>query len=203
MQGIAGSLILGAADDLYGTSLWGSGNIQVQNLILNGSSTMSTDGVVKVLGQLQSLQSMRSAATFSLRDAAQRPAIDADLDLSQAKEYTPEQAISLNGHSLILSGTNAITLTLPYVLADHEQFLLFEDISKLYIDGTAISQSRSFAAADFFTGAAITPHMQLLYTQSATTGFGSLVLVNAIPEPTTGTLAVLSLSAFAARRRRK
>lgn len=203
LQGIAGSLILGAADDLYGTSLWGSGNMQVQNLILNGSSTMSTDGVVKVLGQLQSLQSMRSAATFSLRDAAQSPTIDADLDLSQAKEYTPEQAISLNGHSLILSGTNAITLTLPYVLADHEQFLLFEDISKLYIDGTAISQSRSFAAADFFTGAAITPHMQLLYTQSATTGFGSLVLVNAIPEPTTGTLAVLSLSAFAARRRRK
>lgn len=200
MSGVQGHLHIGAVDDAYATYLETTGNLNVQGLILAGSSALSTDGVVKVSGELKSLAGIRAASTFSLRSAVQTPTVDADLDLTETTAYTVEQAISLNGHTLILSDTNSIALTLPYELGEEESFTLFENIGALTINGEVIDQTTTFKAEDFFTGNFINSDMQLIYTQTAP-NVGSLSLYS-IPEPGTASLSMLALVGLMMRRRR-
>ena len=201
LQNMKGGLTVGDINDAYATYLQTSGDINVQQLELNGRSALSTDGTVKVSGHLQSMAALQAATTFSLKAAVQGPVVDAHLDLTTTQSFTTEQTISLNGHQLILSSTNAITLTLPYALGEMESFLLFDDISALVVDGAIISSNTTFDAADFFVGDGITGDYKLLYTQSDAQ-VGSLMIINTIPEPTTATLGLLALVSLAARRRR-
>lgn len=200
MSGVQGHLQIGAVEDAYATYLETTGNLNVQGLIMAGASALSTDGVVKVSGELKSLAGIQAASTFSLRNAVQAPTVDADLDLTEATAYTVEQAISLNGHTLFLSDTNTITLTLPYAPGEEESFTLFEDIGMLSINGEAITQSTSYKAEDFFTGDYINSNTRLMYTITAP-NVGSLSLYT-IPEPCCTTLALLALTGLAIRRRR-
>lgn len=201
MSASFGELHIGATDDLYATHLVTTGNVQAQSLILAGDSTISTDGVVTITEDLVCLEAIRVRSTFSLSDTGQSPAINADTDLSNTHTLSMGQAIAFNGHKLLLSRSNAITLTLPHVLNQGDQFILFEGISELGIDNSIVSTTTLFQADNFFTGVYINHNMQLLYTQ-AEHGNGSLALVHLIPEPLSSTLSIISLMSLTLRRRR-
>lgn len=194
----AGTLNIGNTTDLFATHVVTAGSAEFTALKLASGSSLSSTGTVSILGSLTVLQ---TATTYSLRNAVQNTVVDADLDLTSTEALTLESAVSLNGHSLLFSTTDAITLNLPYELTEGMSFTLFEDIGSLSIDGSIVNAPLTFRASELFTGDYISDAIYLQYTAAET--YGTLSLVHAvIPEPGSISLFMVAIVAAILRRRR-
>lgn len=216
VNSIKGTLVIGDRQDTMATHVDFStaydGYMNVENLVLNGASSLNTAGTTVVTGTFSSLKTLQDANTLNLRAAANTsatPIIHDSLDLSGAKALVMETAVSLDEYgyneTLKLSKTNRLALTL-----DLESFgisvtpgkrfdvALFTHVDSLTLDNPPDDNGDGWAAADYFTSEYIDASTRLVWAD------GTVSLVGlTVPEPATATLSLLALAALAARRRRR
>ena len=118
--------------------------------------------------------------------------VDADLDLSAAKQIILETSVSLNDHTLTLAEGQSITLS-----SVDENLPFFTDISQLIIGGKQIAEGTDLGDHLVFISPENKeyPNISFIYQNNS-------ILAASIPEPTTATLSLLALAALATRRKR-
>ena len=165
--------------------------LNLANLTLEAGATLSSKEPIVVTGTF--IASLQAATTFSLKNAVTVPArVNADLDLSAAKQIILETSVTLNNHILTLAEGQTITLS-----SVDENLPFFTDISKLIIGGKQIAKGTDLGDHLVF----ISPENKE-YTNISLIYQNNSIMAASIPEPTTATLSLLALAAIATRRRR-
>ncbi len=216
VNSIKGTLVIGDRQDTMAThvdfSTAYNGYMNVENLVLNGASSLNTAGTTVVTGTFSSLKTLQDANTFNLRAATNTtatPIIHDSLDLTQAKALVMETAVSLDEYSynetLKLSKTNRLALTLDpesfgISATPGEGFYvdLFTHVDSLTLGDNTTYTKGEWDAVDYFTSEYIDASTRLVLAD------GTVSLVGlTVPEPATATLSLLALASLAARRRRR
>ncbi|MBQ4593812.1 MAG: hypothetical protein IJA81_04205 [Akkermansia sp.] len=165
--------------------------LNLANLTLEAGASLSSKEPIVVTGTF--IASLQAATTFSLKNAVTVPArVDADLDLSAAKQIILETSVSLNNHTLTLAEGQTITLS-----SVDENLPFFTDISQLIIGGTQIAEGTDLGEYLVF----VSPDNKE-YTNISFIYQNNSIWAASIPEPTTATLSLIALAALATRRRR-
>ena len=166
--------------------------LNLANLTLETGAALSSSKTIEVTGTF--IASLQAATTFSLKNAVTVPArVDADLDLSAAKQIILETSVSLNDHTLTLAERQTITLS-----SLDENLPFFTDISQLIIDGKQIAEG-----TDLGEYLVLVSPDNKEYTNISVIYQNNSIMAASIPEPTTATLSIIALAALTTRRRRK
>lgn len=201
VNSIAGTLVIGDSQDTMATHVDFSaayyGYMNVENLVMYGTSSLNTAGTTVVTGTYSSLKSLQAASTYNLRAAATPgPTLYDSLDLTQADTLVMETSTSLSYNSLILSTSNSLTLDME--LSTTEANILFTEVGQVTVDGIANTGAKEWEASSFFSGADM-QNYNLVYSA----GTVALVFDPLVPEPATSTLGLVALAGLAMRRRRR
>ncbi len=201
VNAITGTLVIGDSQDTMATHVDFSaayyGYMNVENLVMYGTSSLHTVGTTVVTGTYSSLKSLQAASTYNLRAAATPgPTLYDSLDLTQADTLVMETSTSLNNNSLILSTNNSLTLDME--LSTTEANILFTEVGQVTVDGIANTGEKEWEASSFFSGADM-QNYNLVYSD----GTVALVFDPLVPEPATSTLGLVALAGLAMRRRRR
>lgn len=201
VNAITGTLVIGDSQDTMATHVDFSaayyGYMNVENLVMYGTSSLNTAGTTVVTGTYSSLKSLQAASTYNLRAAATPgPTLYDSLDLTQADTLVMETSTSLNNNSLILSTNNSLTLDME--LSTTEANILFTEVGQVTVDGIANTGEKEWEASSFFSGADM-QNYNLVYSA----GTVALVFDPLVPEPATSTLGLVALAGLAMRRRRR
>ncbi|MDO4751893.1 MAG: PEP-CTERM sorting domain-containing protein [Akkermansia sp.] len=201
VNSIAGTLVIGDSQDTMATHVDFSaayyGYMNVENLVMYGTSSLNTAGTTVVTGTYSSLKSLQAASTYNLRAAATPgPTLYDSLDLTQADTLVMETSTSLNNNSLILSTSNSLTLDME--LSTTEANILFTEVGQVTVDEIANTGEKEWEASSFFSGADM-QNYNLVYSA----GTVALVFDPLVPEPATSTLGLVALAGLAMRRRRR
>lgn len=165
--------------------------LNLANLTLEAGATLSSKEPIEVTGTF--IASLQAATTFSLKNAVTVPArVDADLDLSAAKQIILETSVSLNNHTLTLAERQTITLS-----SLDENLPFFTDISQLIIGGEQIAEGTDLGEYLVF----VSPDNKE-YTNISFIYQNNSIWAASIPEPTTATLSIIALAALTTRRKR-
>lgn len=201
VNSIAGTLVIGDSQDTKATRVDFSaadyGDMNVENLVMYGTSSLKTAGTTVVTGTYSSLKSLQAASTYNLRAAATPgPSLYDSLDLTQADTLVMETSTSLSYNSLILSTSNSLTLDME--LSTTEANILFTEVGQVTVDGIDNTREKEWEASSFFSGADM-QNYNLVYSA----GTVALVFDPLVPEPATSTLGLVALAGLAMRRRRR
>lgn len=201
VNAITGTLVIGDSQDTMATHVDFSaaydGYMNVENLVMYGTSSLNTAGTTVVTGTYSSLKSLQAASTYNLRAAATPgPTLYDSLDLTQADTLVMETSTSLNNNSLILSTNNSLTLDME--LSTTEANILFTEVGQVTVDGIANTGETEWEASSFFSGADM-QNYNLVFSD----GTVALVFDPLVPEPATSTLGLVALAGLAMRRRRR
>lgn len=201
VNAITGTLVIGDSQDTMATHVDFSaaydGYMNVENLVMYGTSSLNTAGTTVVTGTYSSLKSLQAASTYNLRAAATPgPTLYDSLDLTQADTLVMETSTSLSYNSLILSTSNSLTLDME--LSTTEANILFTEVGQVAVDGIANTGETEWEASSFFSGADM-QNYNLVYSD----GTVALVFDPLVPEPATSTLGLVALAGLAMRRRRR
>ena len=165
--------------------------LNLANLTLEAGATLSSNKTIEVTGTF--IASLQAATTFSLKNAVTVPArVDADLDLSAAKQIILETSVSLNNHTLTLAEGQAITLS-----SVDENLPNFTDISQLIIGGEQIAEGTDLGEYLVFISSENKEYTNISFIYQ-----NNSIMAASIPEPTTATLSLLALAALTTRRKR-
>ena len=174
-----------------GASLDSSVALNVNNLKLEGGTTIKSDAAIVVTGDFLAALAPQAATFAAVRSTVTPQAtVNAPLDLRQADSVTLETSVNMNGNDLYIADDFKLVLN----MVEDEVIPCFTNIGELYIGDT---NSRNIQV--YLNGAETPTEDYLLVYDSA---LSTLSLMLSIPEPTTATLGLLALAAMAARRRR-
>lgn len=201
VNAITGTIVIGDSQDTMATNVDFSaayyGYMNVENLVMYGTSSLDTQGTTVVTGTYSSLKSLQAASTYNLRAAATPgPTLYDSLDLTQADTLVMETSTSLSNNSLILSTSNSLTLDME--LSTTEANILFTEVGQVTVDGVANTEETEWEASTFFSGADM-QNYNLVFSD----GTVALVFDPLVPEPATSTLGLVALAGLAMRRRRR
>lgn len=173
--------------------------LNLSDLTLESGAELSSDQVITVSGNFYAgLHS--SAVTFNARSTiTPASSINADLDLTGASSIILDGTVNMNGHRLYLLANTPITLN--YDSASYD-IPFFSNVSELLIinaNGQKIELKPGSDVTEYLN--VYSNEIPLQGISITYTSAGNISL--SIPEPSTTTLSLLSMSLLIARRRRK